>query len=287
MGRKSRYIWLTLALMIFGGKTFGDTLPQPWSQLIRSQDGRYIFAMISPYQQELADYARRQREFMRVQNRRGEDPTLRGEMERERRIRAKYPASGLYTAGNNPKLLWKLDFYDVLGWRAIYVSNDGIHLVFHRAEFFGHFVKGPTATNSSDGDYLPDGEQTVLNFYSMGQLLATYRASELTPMSNLQRGLNDFFVWSDQGRLDEKKHQFTFARRDGDNLTFDITTGKLVSGDTPTAISVANVNTPQQSQTQESRTCFGGALIVSMLIFCNYGSTWSIRIRNGIKNQLA
>jgi len=79
-------------------------------------------------------------------------------------IRAVYPHAGLYTSGEHPKLLWKIDWYAHAN--QVYVDSDGLHAARWRRPTDYVYVEAESAWQDRSQDL-------YIDFYKNGVLLET------------------------------------------------------------------------------------------------------------------
>lgn len=279
-----QYKYLVLSLIIiFSGVSVAeaDSPAPPWSQVIPSSNGKYVLVLISPKVKEQEEYIFQSREFWRKGGIPAEDvpeaeKDLQKEIDKEAAIRNKYPESGLYTAEKSPKLLWKIDFYDLRAW--VRVSNDAEHIIVGRWAISPIFEEKPNENNPDVKEVIrvyPNMEEVILTFYSFGEPVRSYKAFELTSVdANLQRNSNSAFVWSDEGVLDEKTKTLSITKTDGEKLTFDLS-GNLISGklqNQKNSTSKSEVENVQPQKSENNKPLCGGValllgLILSLLFF--------------------
>lgn len=235
--KKYKYLALSL-VVIFSAFSLAkaDSPATPWSQVIPSSSGKYVLVLISPNVKEQEEYISRSREFWRkggisVADVPAAEKALQEEIDKEAAIRRKYSESGLYTTGKIPKLLWKIDLYDMKSW--IKVSDDGEHIIVGKWAIPSEIEEEPLEYNPEIRKVVrvfPKMEEIVLTFYSFGNLLRSYKASDLTSVDeNLQQNTNNEFAWSEEGVLDEKTKTLSITKKSGEKLIFDMN-GNLLSG---------------------------------------------------------
>lgn len=274
--KKYKYFVLNLVIILSGfSLAKADSPTTPWSQVIPSNSGKYVLILISPKVKEQQEYISQSRDFWRRGGIDAEDvpeaeEDLQKEIDTEAAIRKKYSESGLYSAGKSPKLLWKMEFYDLRVW--IKVSDDGEHVIVGKWAISGVFIEEPLEDNPEIKKVVrtyPNMEDIVLTFYSVGKPLHSYKASDLTSIDeNLQRNTNNDFLWSDQGVLNENPKTLSITKRNGEKLVFDFS-GNLLSGKLPNQqTSTSNseeANTFSQKPENSISFCGGIALLLGLL----------------------
>ena len=271
------HLWLSLLVIFFSFPSVAaNTPPPPWSEVIRSSTGKYVLVLISPKVKEQEDYILQSREFWRKGGIAAEDvpeaeKALQKEIDKEAAIRKKYSESGLYTAGKSPKLLWKIDLYDMKSW--VKVSDDGEHIIVGKWAIPGIIEEEPLEYNPEIKKVVrayPNMEEIILTFYSFGKPRRSYKAFELTSAEeNLQRNATNDFMWSDEAVLNEKDKNLSFSITNGEKLVFDMK-GNLLSGRLPdrqNSSSTSEVQNVQPSESENTKSfCGGTALLVGLIL---------------------
>lgn len=258
-----------------------DTPATRWSQVIPSSSGKYVLVLISPKVKEQEEYISQSREFWRKGGIDAEDvpeaeKTLQKEIDKEAELRKKYSESGLYTAAKSPKLLWKINLYDMKSW--IKVSDDGEHIIVGKWAIPGIIEEEPLEYNPEIKTVVsayPNMEEVVLTFYSFGKPLRSYKAFELTTFEeNLRRNTTNDFIWIDQSVLNEIEKTLSITKTNGEKLVFDMS-GHLVSGTLPSqrnSTSKSEANTVQSQKSGNIKSFCGGiALLLSLILPLLYG----------------
>ncbi len=150
---------------------YADKEAPPKSYEEFSPDKKFVFVMIAPI-----DYSRDGRYF-------GEEGVAK-----EKRIRATYPKSGMYSNDGSTKPLWTVDWYS----RFVLVASDGIHLV----------RMGPWAMK---------GSNEAFTFFANGKKIRSYKINDLVRSIKDLPHTASHFSWLgyDGIKLDESK--FTFS----------------------------------------------------------------------------
>ncbi|MEZ5306394.1 MAG: hypothetical protein R2684_04530 [Pyrinomonadaceae bacterium] len=254
-----------------------DTPSPPWSEVVTSSNGKYALVLISPKVSEQNDYVVRSREFWQrggipSENVSEAEEALEKEIRAEATIRRKYTESGLYTVESTPRLLWRIELYDITLWKR--VSNDGVHVVVGRTVVSG--ITKEKALEYAPGikevaTTYPNLAEDVLMFYSLGKLIRSYKASDLTSINeNMIQTTSNDFMWSDEGELRGKEEQLVIIKKDKERLVFDIVTGSLLSG------MILRKSTPESSEGDSDSVpkpgsdksfCGGIALLLGIVLF--------------------
>lgn len=276
------HLWLSLLVIFLAfSSAMADSPATPWSQVIPSNSGKYVLVWISPKVKEQEEYIFQSREIWRKGAIPAEDVSeaekaLQEEIDKEAAIRKKYSESGLYTAGKSPKLLWKIDFYDLRAW--VKVSDNAENIIVVKSAISPIFEEKPSERNPDVREVIkvyPNMEEVILTFYSFGKPLRSYKASELTSIDggNLQRNTNSAFVWSDEGVLNEKEKTFTLTKTNAERLIFDMS-GNLVSGKLSNQQNSASQSEAVNASTQKSESksfCGAVALLLGFVLLLLFG----------------
>jgi len=123
-------------------------------------------------------------------------------------IRAKYARSGLYKNDGSKEPIWVVDWYA----SKVDVTSDGRHLI----------RWGPWPL-------LRDYRELALEFYEDGQLLKSYRISDLVARpSKLPRTVSHY-AWMEEAELDQDKKELFLKTQNGEEYSFDVTTGEILT----------------------------------------------------------
>ncbi|HEV2800510.1 MAG TPA: hypothetical protein VGW12_08440 [Pyrinomonadaceae bacterium] len=181
---------------------YGDSVAPPRSYATPSSDGKFVFVMIAPTEAER------------------DGIYLRDEDKREtQKVRAKYPASGMYLNDDSTTPLWTVDWYSY----SVLVVSDGIHLV----------RRGPWASNLSD---------EALTFFANGKELRSHKVGDLVDTKMFLFQTVSHYMWEDSMNLDENRRTLSVATLSKERYVFDYTTGEIISASRPIrAIVVAGV----------------------------------------------
>ena len=275
------YFILVLQVFLFFSIVRADSPAAPWSRVIPASHEKYILVLISPKVKDQEEYISQSRAFWRKGGIPAEDvpeaeKALQKEINEELAIRKKYSESGLYTVGKSPKLLWKIDLYNMRSW--IKVSDDGEHIIVGKWAIPGIIEEEPLEYNPEIKKVVrayPDMEEIILTFYSFGKPLRSYKASELIGVDeNLQPNTNNAFVWADEGDLDEKTKTLYITKTNAEKLVFDMN-GNLVSGKLPSQQNSVSKPVPVDVSPKKSESnktpCGGGALLFGLILCLLFG----------------
>lgn len=123
-----------------------------------------------------------------------------------KKIRNKYPKSGLYLNDGSTEPLWTVDWYS----QEVLVPADGVHLI----------RKGPWATNLSD---------EAFTIFANGEPISSYKISDLVSSTkNLPRSVSHF-GWEKSMSIDDEKMTLSVTTLNNEQYFFDYLTGSLVS----------------------------------------------------------
>jgi hypothetical protein len=280
--KKYKY-FVSIIAIIFSvvSLTKADSPAPPWSKVIPSSSGKYVLVLISSKVKEQEEYIARQREFWRTggipaENVPEAEKALNIEIDNETAIRKKYPESGLYTAAKSPKLLWRTDFYDLLAW--VKISDDAEHMIVGKWAISPIFEERPSEANPEVKEVIrvyPNMEDVILTFYSFGKPLRSYKASELTTDEEKFRNNSEvYFIWSDEGILNEKTKTLSITKTNGEKLVFDMS-GNLVSGKLPrqqNSTSKSETNNLQPPKSENIKSFCGGTILpLGLTLLLSFG----------------
>lgn len=179
--------------LLWSAQASGDeeALPRDYSQV--TENGQYVFVML-PTKQGWFDF-----------------------VDEDKKLRDKYPQSGLYRNDGSTTPLWAVD------WHAgeVYPSSDGKHLV----------EMGPWARVWDEKDLEPGGpalKQLAVAFHENGKLLKEYTIGEVVDDAKKLPKTVSHFGWKKDVELDEGLGRFTVTTLEGKRFVFDITSGEIV-----------------------------------------------------------
>jgi hypothetical protein len=142
-------------------------------------------------------------------------------------LRAKYPASGLYAAGDPPTLKWATPPSSYTPYDLAFVTSDGRHLVAVEGDFW--------QTESFPGGIRPSAEvqakllaAPALSFLTDGKLVKQYTLAELVPDPEVLKHTPKHLIWYASAVLLDGG-RFTLFTQDQERCTFDAATGELLS----------------------------------------------------------
>ena len=126
-----------------------------------------------------------------------------------RQIRAKYSKSGLYRNDGSTKPLWTIQYFSRPRQAEVYIAPDGEHLIFGADEWF------------------------VGWFFARGRSLAVYTVDDLVSYCRVKSLLSlrlTSCVWS---HFDADSLTYTIRTNQGEEFTFDVTTGQVIRTQSP------------------------------------------------------
>jgi hypothetical protein len=195
-------------------------LAVPETRTISSANGQYLLVLLTP--KEERGY---RREYDAVIDGPRTEDEIREQHEsivRQNEIEGLYAQSGLYRNDGSTSLLWPIEYFPTP--KAIYVSNDGDHLI--------------VAFLNWDHEDVSD-RGNALEFYTHGRQLAVYREHQLLVGYLARMLLNRFAgaAWPTctSANFDNNSKTFEIATNWGDEFRFDIATGSLVGSRLPWA----------------------------------------------------
>ncbi len=149
------------------------------------------------------------------------------QMDEFAKLRAKYPASGLYAAGDPPTLTWATPPGSYTPYDLGFVTPDGRHLVAVEGDFW--------QTESFPGGTRPSAEvqakllaAPALSFFTDGKLTKQYTLAELVPDAEVLKHTPKHLIWYASAVLLDSG-RFTLFTQDQERFTFDAATGELLS----------------------------------------------------------
>ncbi|MFO0938819.1 MAG: hypothetical protein U0798_20130 [Gemmataceae bacterium] len=185
---------------------------------INSSDLKYTFVMISP-----TLLSEELKPF-----------TDEDKRDRIRAIRSLYSKSGLYRNDGSSVPLWTVDWYST----GVDVTSDGVHLVRHR--------NSSTSLN-----------EEAISFFANGVLIRSYSFRELIDFPSLASLSLPQTDWIETKHRDDNQLRYSITTCDGNQFTFDLQTGEIVSASHP------------------GRSLIGSVLILMTVILC--GTAWIIK----------
>lgn len=139
-----------------------------------------------------------------------------------RRLAATYPKSGLFPKGGTTPL-WTVDWYSF----RVYPLSDGVHAVRLYAEstLTAHYIANRLPKDEEDRQL----SGRAVGFYANGKLLREYRVHELvTDPAGLKHSMKHV-IWIAGEVLDRGGTRFILNTQDQNQITFDATTGDVLS----------------------------------------------------------
>lgn len=174
----------------------GLSHPGTWRDI--SDDGKYVFVMLSPLPIN-------------------EDIRYPEDDEEIRDIRSFYPKSGLYLNDGSSKPLWEY----VGEWRnnSVIVAPDGEHVIFPGAWIYDEYALNAVV------------------FTRRGKTIRHYYKVEVIPQYLLKFALNGSSSPICTGTsFDREKMTYTIRTNQGEEFTFDVTTGSIINSRSPFSV---------------------------------------------------
>jgi hypothetical protein len=134
-----------------------------------------------------------------------------GGWSKDEEIRAKYDRSGLYRSGETEPI-WTVDWYAF----RVDITPDGKHLV----------RWGPWA-------FTPNYNELALEFYENGEILRSYRVSDLVAEPQSLPHTVSHYSWRDEAEFNGEKRELSVRTYNGEEYLFDATTGEIVRESKP------------------------------------------------------
>lgn len=184
-----------LGIGLVSSIVFADSIVPPSSYTQLSEDGKYIFVMLSYDTESLLS-------------------PCSGEP---------YKTSGLYaadicTSDGEDVLLWSIgDWYA----HGVYLSSDGSHLV----------RMGPWAGLKNSGRR--DVQELAVAFYEDGQLLEKYSIADLVRVTGTLPRSVSHFMWRENVSFDDVASQLTIITLNEERYVFDAKSGEIIDKELP------------------------------------------------------
>ena len=179
--------------MVLSSAVIADTPAPPSTYTIESDDGQYVFVMLSPLDEEL--------EFQTWnQSHRTEIAT----------VRDLYSQSGLYLADDSSAPLWTVDWYA----HSVILFSDGVHLV-------------------REGPWAMSGRSEGVSFFADGELLKSYTVSDLVFARWLMPRTASHFMWRKETRVDDEALSYHITTLHLERIAFDARTGEIIRSFSP------------------------------------------------------
>jgi len=181
-----RYILIFLALLPFA--SFGDSPALPVSYIVESENGKFVFAMISPLSRE--------EELNSLNDEWGAKVT---------KIRNKYLQSGMYVNDGSNQLIWSVSWYAY----SVEIANDGEHVV----------RPGPWASSFDD---------EAVAFIRRGEIVKSYKIKELVKKKRKVHRTMSHFFWQREMLFDRKQLKYYISTLDSKHYIFNVSTGETI-----------------------------------------------------------
>lgn len=187
---KSKGMKIILILgMFLSSFSFGDSPALPISYVVESENGKYVFAMISPLDNAV------------------EISSLNEEWKKKiSKIRSQYSKSGMYLNDGSKKPIWSVSWYA----RSVQVANDGEHIV----------RVGPWASSFKD---------EAVTFIKNGDILRSYSIDDLVKKRRKMERTVSHFFWRKEALFDRKQLKYYISTLDSKHYVFNAATGEVSS----------------------------------------------------------
>ena len=180
-------------LIALSSSVHADSPGVPSTYKTESEDGQYVFVMLSPLDEEAE---------LQIWN-----EEIGAEISG---IRQLYSKSGLYLSDESSAPLWTVDWYA----DSVVPFSDGVHLV----------REGPWATS---------GRSEGVSFFASGELLKSYSVSDLVFASWAMPHSVSHFFWRKETTIDDEGLSYHVLTLHGERIHFDARTGDIVRSFSP------------------------------------------------------
>ncbi len=182
-----------LSVMLTPLLAFADTEAMQRSYISPSANNKFIFVMIASVDIE------------------SDGISYGDEGKKEaKRIRAKYPSSGMYLNDGSTNPLWTVDWYS----NSVIVASDGNHII----------RRGRWATTLSNEAFTIFKQNNVVRSYKIGDLVATELLLPHTAHN---------FEWEEAMSLNNYNHTLFVSTLSKERYIFDFFTGETISSEKP------------------------------------------------------
>jgi hypothetical protein len=129
---------------------------------------------------------------------------------RDDALRAKYPASGLYSVNDSANPLWTVDFW--MYKDTFHISGDGNYLV---------HVGGSIPYAKADSE--------ILTFYAKGKLTRLYTLQEVVSDVRILPRYFTEYIWLSQSLMSHSDNTLILKTKVNQEFTYDIVTGDRIA----------------------------------------------------------
>jgi len=176
--------------LLISSLSFADSPALPTSYVVESENGKFVFAMISPLVKE---------EEIRSLNDEWGEKALK--------IRNKYPKSGMYLKSELSKPIWTVDWYAF----SVKIGNNGEYIV-------------------RDGPWASTFEDEAVTFFKNGVEIKTYKIKGLVKKKRkVERTVSHFF-WRNETLFDRKQLKYYISTLDSKHYVFNVESGEIITG---------------------------------------------------------
>ena len=206
--RRSPGILVTLALLLSAGTaSAAGKFPKPMSYA-RPVGTAFVFVQIGdPAEEAKHGTAEQQRKFAE--------------------LRAKYPAPGVYRAGDAAELVWATPAGEYVPYDLGFVTADGKNLVRVEGDFWQteSFVGGVRPTAAKQQALL---DAPALSFFAEGKLTKRYLLSEFIDDTEVLKHTPEHLIWYASAVLNDDAGKFVLFTQSPARFTFDARSGELI-----------------------------------------------------------
>ncbi len=206
--RRSPGILLALALLLTAGTaSAAGKFPKPMSYA-RPVGTAFVFVQIGdPAEEAKHGTAEQQRKFAE--------------------LRAKYPAPGVYRAGDAAELVWATPPGEYVPYDLGFVTADGKNLVRVEGDFWQteSFVGGVRPTAAKQQALL---DAPALSFFAEGKLTKRYLLSEFIDDTEVLKHTPEHLIWYASAVLNDDAGKFVLFTQSPARFTFDARSGELI-----------------------------------------------------------
>ncbi|MDJ0904384.1 MAG: hypothetical protein QNI96_00080 [Woeseiaceae bacterium] len=184
---------VTACALWLSSTALADSPAPPYTYKIESEDGRYVFVMLTGLSAE--------EELWRLSEGFGAEISA---------IKSQYPQSGLYSADDPSNPLWTVDWYA----HSVLPFSDGIHLV-------------------REGPWAVSGRSEGVSFFANGELLKSYAVSDLVLAPWAMPHSISHFTWRKETSIDDESLSYDVLTIHRESIRFDARTGEITRSFSP------------------------------------------------------